>query len=228
MDPWLLLNQAVLFAHVIAFAITVSAVLREDLRWLLERRVDAARLQRTVRVVSCGLLVLWGTGLALWAFAAAASPVPWGLTPKLGAKLVVVSLLTVNGWALHAWVFPHLKNSDPGGQFDPLSQRLPKVLGGISSASWIVAAFVGTARPIAGVLSFAGFMGLYAAGVGLALAVVFWSSAGAQALAPMEPVGRHLLSVHRASRLQRRRAVRCAWALRHQKRTALDRHADVG
>jgi hypothetical protein len=224
-DPWLLLNQAVLFAHVIAFAITVSAVLREDLRWLLERRVDAARLQRTARVVSCGLLVLWGTGLALWAFAAAASPVPWGLTPKLGAKLVVVSLLTVNGWALHAWVFPRLKSS---GHADPLSQRLPKVLGGISSASWIVAAFVGTARPIAGVLSFAGFMGLYAVSVGLALAVVFWSSAGAQALVPMEPVGRHLLRVHRASRLQRRRTVRCVWALRHQKRRELDRHADVG
>jgi hypothetical protein len=226
-DPWLLLNQAVLFAHVIAFAITVSAVLREDLRWLLHRHIDTVRLQRTVRVVSCGLLVLWGTGLALWAFAAAASPVPWGLTPKLCAKLVVVSLLTVNGWALHAWVFPGLKNSSPGGHGDPLSQRLPKVLGGISSASWMVAAFVGTARPIADVLSFAGFMGLYAASVGLALAVVFLSSAGAQAFAPMEPVA-DPLSAARAGRLQRRRAVRCAWALRHQKRTALDRHADVG
>lgn len=166
MDFCLLLNQGVLFAHVMAFAMTVSAVLREDLRWLLNRRIDAAKLQRTVHTVSAGLLVLWATGLALWAFAAAASPVPWAWSAKLGAKLVVVSLLTLNGWALHAWVFPSLR---AGGPVDPLSRRLPAVLGAFSSASWVFASFVGVARPIAGVLSFANFMGLYALSLSLAL-----------------------------------------------------------
>ena len=57
LGPWL--KQAVLFAHVIAFAMTLSAVLREDLRWLLHRRIDTARLQRTMRSVTHGLVLLW-------------------------------------------------------------------------------------------------------------------------------------------------------------------------
>jgi hypothetical protein len=169
MDPrWLLLQQGVLFVHVIAFAMTLSAVLREDLRWLRERRIDGARLPRTMRTVTSGLAVLWLSGLALWAFAAAASPVPWGLTPKLSAKLVVVSLLTLNGWALHAWVFPGLQGPGSAG---PRVGHLAAVLGAFSSASWVFAAFVGVARPLVGVLSFAGFMALYAASLGVALLV---------------------------------------------------------
>jgi hypothetical protein len=163
LSPRLLLNQALLFAHVMAFAVTVAAVLREDLRWLLQRRIDPARLRGTMRTVCAGLVVLWVTGLALWAFAAAASPVPWGLTPKLAAKLVVVSLLTLNGWALHAWVFPGLQAGGAAPSWPAL------MLGAFSSASWLFAAFVGVARPMMGVLPFSGFMALYAASLGLAL-----------------------------------------------------------
>lgn len=162
MTPRLLLHQAVLFAHVIAFAMTLSAVLREDLRWLRHRRIDAARLQHTMRVVSAGLAVLWVTGLALWALASADSPQAVAWNPKMCAKLAVVSLLTLNGWALHTCVFPGLQTAEPAA-------RLPVVLGAFSSASWVYAAFVGVARPLAGVLSFAGFMGLYALSLGLAL-----------------------------------------------------------
>ena len=168
MELWLLLHQGVLFAHVIAFAITLSAVLREDLRWLLERRIDTTRLRDTMRTVSIGLAVLWGSGLALWAFAAAASPLAWALTPKLAAKLVVVCLLTINGWALHAWVFPKLCAGGPPG---PLAWRLSAVLGAFSSASWIFAAFLGVARPLSGVLSLRSFLGLYVVGLSLALVV---------------------------------------------------------
>jgi hypothetical protein len=174
MNPlMLLLNQGVLFAHVIAFALTLSAVLREDLRWLLNRRIDAARLQATMRAVSAGLAVLWATGLALWAFAAAASTVPWALTAKLCAKLVVVCLLTLNGWALHTWVFPSLRAGEPA---DRLAMRLPAVLGACSSASWVYATFVGVARPLSGVLSFPDFMALYALSlaVALMLALLAW------------------------------------------------------
>jgi hypothetical protein len=42
-----ILQQAVLFAHLIAFAMTISKVLREDLRVLRTRRIDAPRLRQT-------------------------------------------------------------------------------------------------------------------------------------------------------------------------------------
>lgn len=168
MDLLLLVHQGVLFAHVIAVTVTLSAVLRADLRWLRERRIDTARLRRTMRTVSMGLAVLWATGLALWAFAAAASPLAWGLTPKLAAKLVVVCLLTINGLVLHAWVFPGLA---AGGPVSTLAWRLSIALGAFSSVSWLFAAFLGVARPLASVLSLGGFLGLYAAGLSLALVV---------------------------------------------------------
>ena len=101
-----LLHQAVLFGHLIASAVTLAAVLREDLRLLATRRVDPARLRQTMRVATLGLAVLWSTGLGLVAITAATAPSPWTPGGKLAAKLVVVTLLTLNGWALHAWVFP--------------------------------------------------------------------------------------------------------------------------
>lgn len=164
----LLVHQAVLFAHVIAFAVTLSAVLREDVRCVLERRIDIAGLRATMRTVCIGLVVLWVTGLTLWAFAAAASPLAWGLTPKLAAKLVVVCLLTINGWALHIWVFPGLVAA---GSAARRPGRWPMVLGAFSSASWLFAAFLGVARPVSNVLSLNGFMALYAAGLSFALVV---------------------------------------------------------
>jgi hypothetical protein len=39
-----MLQQAVLFLHLIAFAMTLSAVLREDWRLLTTRRIDAPRM----------------------------------------------------------------------------------------------------------------------------------------------------------------------------------------
>lgn len=166
MTPMMLAHQAVLFAHLIAAALTLSAVLREDLRWLLDRRIDTARLRGTMRTVSIGLAALWATGLALWAIAAAASPLAWAMTPKLAAKLVVVCLLTLNGLALHTWVFPRLAAGGPVGS---LAWRISAALGAVSSASWVFAAFFGVARPIANALSLAGFLGLYATGLSLAL-----------------------------------------------------------
>lgn len=53
---------------------------------------------------------------------------------------------------------------------------LPAVSGGLSSASWVYASFVGVARPLSPVVSFTGFMALYAAAVGVALvlALLTW------------------------------------------------------
>jgi hypothetical protein len=181
---WAFLNQAVLFAHVVAFAMTLAAVLREDLRWLRGRRIDAAALRRTVRTVSQGLVVLWLTGLVLVAFAASAATAttePWVPGAKLCAKLVVVSVLSLNGWALHRWVLPGLLGSNTAsGKARPSRPEWPVVLGAVSSASWLYAAFVGVARPLAPVLSFAGFMALYGLGLGLALVLAgsVWRARG--------------------------------------------------
>jgi hypothetical protein len=158
MSVWSLLQQAVLFVHLIAFALTLSAVLREDLQLLATRRIDAPRLLRTARGVSIGLATLWASGLALIAIEAHAAGVPWVPGAKLQAKLLVVCVLTANGWALHAFVFPRLWGTP---RLD-VRLRPAALLGAISSASWVTASFVGAARLVSPWLSFTGFMALYA------------------------------------------------------------------
>jgi hypothetical protein len=163
-----LLHQAVLFAHLVAFALTFSAVLREDLRLLTSRRLEPVRLRATMRAVTTGLAVLWATGLALVLLGAASNPTDGAPSAKLCAKLVVVTALTLNGWALHARVFPRLQAGPLGWR---AGLRLPAALGAVSGTSWLCAAFVGVARPLSPALSFAGFMTLYAMALATALVI---------------------------------------------------------
>jgi hypothetical protein len=164
------LQQVLLFIHVIVFAMTLAAVLREDLRLVMTQRIDAPRLLHTARAVSIGLAALWASGLMLVAIEAATSAGPWLPSVKLQAKLIVVSVLTVNGWALHAWVFPRL-----WGHAIRLSPRLwpAAALGAISSASWVTASFVGVARVVSPWLSLVGFMTLYGAVVAVCVALAW-------------------------------------------------------
>ncbi len=128
-----LLHQALLFVHVIVFAMTLAAVLREDLRLLQTRRINAPRLLRSARAVSISLSALWASGLMLVAIDAATSAGPWLPSAKLQAKLIVVTVLTANGWALHAWVFPRL-----AGEAVRIDSRLwpAAVLGAISTMNF--------------------------------------------------------------------------------------------
>jgi hypothetical protein len=165
-----MLHQVLLFLHVIVFAMTLAAVLREDLRLLMQQRIDTPRLLHTARAVSIGLSALWASGLMLVAVDAATSAGPWQPSAKLQAKLIVVSVLTLNGWALHAWVFPRL-----WGVAVRIDRGLwpAAALGAISSASWVTASFVGVARVISPWLSLAGFMALYGAVTAVCLALAW-------------------------------------------------------
>jgi hypothetical protein len=165
-----LLHQGLLFGHVIAFAMTLAAVLREDLRLVQTQRIDAPRLLHTARAVSIGLSALWASGLMLVAIDSATSIGPWLPSAKLQAKLIVVSVLTVNGWALHAWVFPRLAD---GALHIDRSLWPAAALGALSSASWVTASFVGVARVVSPWLSLAGFMALYGAVVAVCMALAW-------------------------------------------------------
>jgi hypothetical protein len=108
MDAFTLLRQGVLFAHVVAFAIALSTVLRADAALMKARRLDADRLANTARIVTHALAALWATGLTLVALDVGLDVAAFKASPKLAAKLLVVSALTANGFALHALVFPML------------------------------------------------------------------------------------------------------------------------
>jgi hypothetical protein len=158
MDAFTLLRQAVLFAHTVAFAVALSAVLREDFAFLRARCIDPRRLADTARTLVYALGVLWVTGLALMGFDVGVDGRALVASPKLAAKLTVVMALTANGFALHALAFPILRGQRMPDRF---GLCIPVVLGAISTASWLYASFIGVSRWIAPVMSFTDFMALY-------------------------------------------------------------------
>lgn len=173
LDLMALARMGFVLAHLLAFAASFAAVAFGDFAIFHRRRVDAELLRRAATVVSWGLAALWISGLALIWFETRMDLAVLAGKPKLLAKLAVVSVLTLNGFALHSWAFPRLLRP----------QRRPQaaasglaVLGAISATTWIYAAFVGVGKDLAPALGFVGFMALYAAalalGVGVALVFV--------------------------------------------------------
>lgn len=163
-----LFQQGVLFAHVVAFAVALSAVLREDIAIVKARRVDAERLAEAASTLSLALLALWASGLALAVFDIGLDVEALFAKPKLAAKLVVVTALTANGFALHALALPALRS--PAVDLDRPAV-LPLILGAISTASWLYASFIGVSRLIAPWMRLADFMLIYAVLLICAIAV---------------------------------------------------------
>ncbi|MFK8076794.1 MAG: hypothetical protein AB8B84_09435 [Granulosicoccus sp.] len=65
---------------------------------------------------------------------------------KLLFKLICVGVLTVNGLVLHHVSFPLLVRE--GVALNPLNTVLLVVSGGLSTSHWLLAAFVGLAKPL--------------------------------------------------------------------------------
>lgn len=164
-------RQGLLFLHLVAFALALSAVLREDLAIIKAREVDMRRLADTARALTQALVILWATGLFLVALDVGLNLHALIASPKLAAKVFVVSALTANGLALHLLAFPLLSRPSPGH----VAALVPAVLGAISTASWLFASFVGVSRVIAPSLTFSDFMALYGASLAgaVSIAVLF-------------------------------------------------------
>ena len=159
MDVVTLARQALLFAHVIAFAIAMAEVLRGDLKLLRERQIDLVSLARTARLVSYALLALWITGGALVWIETGFDPATILSKPKLVTKLIVVAALSANGGLLHSAAFPMLEH----GRAAPMRTTvLCSLLGAVSTVSWFYAAFLGVGRIIAPAMTLSTFLELYA------------------------------------------------------------------
>ena len=170
----LVLRQGVLFAHLVAFAIAISTVLREDWMLISTRRIAWHRLEATARALTISLVALWATGGALVALDVGLSFAAIGANAKLTAKLLVVLALTVNGFALHAIAFPMIRRAHRTGRKPPMT--VPFLLGAISTASWLYASFVGVARLIAPSMTVSGFMAGYVLLVTSSIAVALMLS----------------------------------------------------
>jgi hypothetical protein len=158
MDITVIARQALLYGHVIAFALALAAIVREDLHLLWARHIDKAALLTTARLVKWLLLALWVTGIPMLIMDIGFDVELLLARPKLLTKLIVVVALTMNGLLLHYIAFPNLTRARDDRR---RAVTIAAVLGAVSSASWLYATFVGASRFVSPHLSLQTYLLLY-------------------------------------------------------------------
>lgn len=180
-------RMVLILAHLLAFAAASTAVAFGDFAIFHRRRVNMELLTQAANGVTLALIALWITGSAVILLDTRLDLALLWDKPKLLAKLSIAGLLTINGIALHRWVFPLFRQP----QDDPhRAALLPAVLGATSATTWLFAAFVGVGKAVTHALGYSGFMALYAASVvlGVVVSLSYVRPRLAAQLLPSEPV----------------------------------------
>jgi len=173
MEISVLARQALLYRHIIAFALALATILKEDVYLLRAKGIDSASLLAAAKLVKWLLLALWVTGIAMVIVDVGTDVSRLLGQPKLIAKLIVVGALTLNGVLLHLVAFPMItgKPKNPA-----IAATIAATLGAVSTTSWLYASFLAVARLVAPYLSLYDFVIFYllvlAIAVPLAILVV--------------------------------------------------------
>lgn len=126
----------------IAYGLT-WVILREDFKIVfLPGRFDRRELQETMQMVLRWLPVLWVTGSILVLIDVKGDLSLVLGRPKVMTKLLVVLVLTVNGWCLHRYAFPRLMNAQANTTDASVWAAF---LGAISTVSWLYGGYLGKA-----------------------------------------------------------------------------------
>lgn len=171
LDVMSLGRMLVVFLHLLAMVAAGAGIAFGDYALFARPRIDAALLFKAARAVTMTLLALWLSGLTLIGLDTGFDLDRLTAGPKLPAKFAVVTLLSLNGLALHRLAFKRLCTPQPDAR---QASSLPAVLGAISIVSWLYAAFLGLAQPWAALLGFVGFMGVYAIALMVGIALALW------------------------------------------------------
>ncbi|MDX1458022.1 MAG: hypothetical protein R3276_10570 [Marinobacter sp.] len=168
-----MLKTLIVYSHLLATCLALGSVLVMDFRlWRWRNRTPdgamLARMRETQAIATVSLVVLWLTGAGLVTVGYWLEGMAYLMNEKVWAKLVVVSLLTMNGVLLHRIGFPALQQKALMSQ--PRSGLvLLGVLGAISTTSWLFAAFLGIARPWSHSLAVGEILAVFLAILGLAV-----------------------------------------------------------
>ena len=168
MEVTVIVRQVFLYGHIIAFALALATIIKEDVRLLRAKRFDSASLHATAKLVKWLLLALWVTGVPMLVMDIGTDVSRLLANPKLLAKLIVVGALTANGFMLHFVAFPLIT-----GRVQNLNKAVTvaATLGAVSTTSWFYASFVAVSRIVAPYFTVYDFVVLYV--LALAVAVSF-------------------------------------------------------
>lgn len=143
-DPAETARTGLRFLHFIGLAAGLGGATMLDLlllRFFVTGPVSAERaavVEFAARVVDAGLKLLWLTGFGFLLLYALSDPLKLQ-NPKVHAKLMVVLILTLNGFFIHAVILPHLRRQAGRPLFQGMG-RMQRALfaasGAVSAVSW--------------------------------------------------------------------------------------------
>src|ERR1700739_3865631 len=158
MEVIVIAHQALLYGHIVAFALALATVIKEDVHLLRAKRIDTPSLLATAKLVKWLLLALWVTGVPMVMMDIGTDAALLLGKPKLLAKLIVVGALTLNGILLHLVAFPMITGKP---QNPNKAATIAATLGAVSTTSWLYASFVAVSRIVAPYFSLYDFVILY-------------------------------------------------------------------
>ena len=162
-----------LILHLTALAVGLGAALLAD--WVAVTRIlfgrlsarAAAQLQDLSMAVSVGLAMLWCSGAMLVWDNAIRAPATLG-NEKLWAKLLIVTVLSLNAIVLHKLALP-LVQARVGQTLFERRQHGTRVLcaliAAVSFTSWVSALYLGAARELNGAVTMFDVLSFYLGGL---------------------------------------------------------------
>jgi hypothetical protein len=176
------------YVHLIACCVALGLVLKSDVVMLRDmikgdRASDLAHMKQMnglQSIVSMALAALWVTGVALVTMDALTKDgLHYFANPKIQTKILVVSLLTLNGFALHNLVLPWLQKAGSLVNLSFNRSAVTAFTGSVSAVSWMYAAFMGIGRPLSWKYSLGQLMAAYplmvAGGFITMMALISWA-----------------------------------------------------
>ncbi len=148
-------RMGIVFLHLIACCVAIGLVLMSDVAMVKQLikadpadRLDSRHLATLQKTVSRALLALWITGAAIITLDASINGWGYFANPKLQSKVIIVMLMTLNGFALHKYVLPLLQKAGSLLKLSFSQRMLAIAAGSVSGVSWFYAAMLGIGRPL--------------------------------------------------------------------------------
>lgn len=146
------MKTLIVYAHLLAACVAIGILLIQDLALAKSKGSPLSAtaikdLTKSAEIMFIALVVLWISGLSLVLLGYLENPQQYLMNPKLWAKFTVVSVLTLNGIALHYFSFPRVTSRRGLLGLPTFEQILVTLTGALSSVSWLFACYLGIARP---------------------------------------------------------------------------------
>jgi hypothetical protein len=146
------MKTLIVYSHLLAACVAIGILLIQDLALAKSKGSPLSAgaikdLTKSAEIMFIALVVLWISGLALVLLGYLENPQQYLMNEKLWAKFTVVSVLTLNGVALHYFSFPRVTSRRGLLGLPTFEQVLVTLTGALSSVSWLFACYLGIARP---------------------------------------------------------------------------------